>query len=168
MKLVLDGRTIIVFTDPANEKVLLLRRAPTKTLFPNEITGIGGGIEFALDEATDIIGSALRELGEETQISVDTVTDMRWRLSTIRVGKDKNNNDQQVVLFWLTGRLTEMPVSLSCNEGDLEWWGIDQLPVAEMVSTARDAIPFLLQLSGNDNKVYQVIYGLNDELILNN
>lgn len=145
----LDVRTAIILRHPTESAVLLLRRSATKKLFPNLITGIGGKVELAQGEGDDLIGAAWREFREETQIPATLVTDVRLRLSTLI-----SRGDQQVLLLWLTGQLLALPPDLSCTEGELEFHPINQLPVDQMIPTARQAIPFVLALPADDLIVY--------------
>src|SRR5687767_8527174 len=85
----LDVRTVLVLWHPDGQRVLLLRRAKTRKLFPGLITGIGGAVELRDGEGQDLTGACLRELEEETRIAKDDVRDVRLRLSTILTRGDK-------------------------------------------------------------------------------
>lgn len=158
----LDVRTALVLRHPTANAVLLLRRSATKKLFPNLITGIGGKVELSDGEGDDLLAAAWREFQEETKISPALVTDVRLRLSTII-----SRGDQQVLLLWLTGKLVALPADLRCTEGDLEFHPIDQLPLDAMIPTARQAIPFILALSADDNIVYNGFLDHSGQLITN-
>ncbi|MEZ4729889.1 MAG: NUDIX hydrolase [Caldilineaceae bacterium] len=158
----LDVRTAIVLRHPTEPAVLLLRRSATKKLFPNLITGIGGKVELDTGEGDDLIAAAWREFQEETQIPPALVADVRLRLSTII-----SRGDQQVLLLWLTGRLTALPPDLCCTEGQLEFHTVDQLPLDEMIPTARQAIPLMLALADEDPIVYNGCFDRNGRLITN-
>ncbi|MCE7982994.1 MAG: NUDIX domain-containing protein, partial [Caldilinea sp. CFX5] len=145
----LDVRTALVLRHPTAPSVLLLRRSPTKKLFPNLITGIGGKVELTAGEGEDLVAAAWREFQEETLIPAELVADVRLRLSTII-----SRGDQQVLLLWLTGQLLALPPDLSCTEGVLEFHPVIQLPVDEMIPTARQTIPFILALAVDDLIVY--------------
>lgn len=149
MQINLDVRTALILRHPTAPAVLLLRRSATKKLFPNLITGIGGKVELAQGEGDDLVGAAWREFHEETKIPAALVSDVRLRLSTLI-----SRGDQQVLLLWLTGQLVDLPPDLSCTEGILEFHPIAQLPIAEMIPTARQAIPFLLALPAADQIIY--------------
>lgn len=158
----LDVRTALVLRHPTEAAVLLLRRSPTKKLFPNLITGIGGKVELADGEGDDLVAAAWREFQEETKIPATLVADVRLRLSTII-----SRGDQQVLLLWLTGRLLDLPVDLGCTEGVLEFHPIDHLPVDDMIPTARQTIPFILALSVDDPIVYNGLLDRSGRLITN-
>jgi 8-oxo-dGTP pyrophosphatase MutT (NUDIX family) len=158
----LDVRSALVLRHPTAAAVLLLRRSAAKKLFPNLITGIGGKIELAQGEGDDLIGATWREAQEETRITASMVADVRLRLSTII-----SRGAQQVLLLWLTGRLTVLPPDLGCTEGQLAFYALEQLPVAEMIPTARRAIPFILSLADDDSTVYNGFFTEALELVTN-
>ncbi len=145
----LDVRTAIVLYHPTAAAILLLRRSPTKKLFPNLITGIGGKVELDQGEGNDLAAAALREFGEETTIPPTLIANLRLRLSTILT-----RGDLQVILLWFTGRLTALPTDLSCTEGELEFHPLNDLPIAAMIPTASQSIPFILSLPDADTTVY--------------
>lgn len=162
MTINLDVRTAIILRHPTDPAVLLLRRSATKKLFPNLITGIGGKVELAQGEGDDLVGAAWREFHEETTIPAALVADVRLRLSTLI-----SRGDQQVLLLWLTGQLLAVPADLSCTEGVLEFHPINHLPVAEMIPTACQAIPFILALAADDSIVYNSCLDQRGYLITN-
>ena len=150
----LDVRTILVLHDPAGERVLLLRRSPHKKLFPNLITGIGGKVELEDGEAEDIERSLWREVSEETGLGPDHIKNLKLRLTTIL-----SRDQQQVVLFWFTGSLMFSPdEELACEEGQLQWFARDALPVNEMTPTGREAIPLVVSLMEDQTSAYNGIY----------
>lgn len=158
----LDVRTAIVLRHPTEEQVLLLRRSPTKSLFPNHITGIGGKVELDEGEGSDLTAAAWREFLEETTIPDTTVTDVRLRLSTILT-----RGDLQVILLWFTGQLTALPPDLSCTEGELAFYRVDQLPIHDMIPTASQTIPFILSLPPDDEIIYNGYFNSQDQLFTN-
>jgi len=158
----LDVRTAIILRHPTEAAVLLLRRSPTKQLFPHLITGIGGKVELATGEGDDLYAAALREFVEETAIPLSCVTALRLRLSTILA-----RDGLQVILLWFTGRLTTLPTDLSCTEGQLEFHPVDQLPVSSMIPTASQTIPFVLALPEDDSTVYNGYFDHTNRLFTN-
>ncbi len=158
----LDIRTAIILRHPTENAVLLLRRSPTKKLFPDRITGIGGKVEIDEGEGNDLAAAAWREFTEETNIPETMATDVRLRLSTILT-----RGDLQVILLWYTGQLTALPPDLSCTEGDLAFYPLDQLPIPAMIPTASQTIPFILALPDTDETVYNGYFDDQDRLYTN-
>ncbi len=149
----LDVRTILVLRHPDGRQVLLLCRSPHKKLFPGLITGIGGAVELKMDEGADLEAAVLRELEEETRISRTDISDLRLRLTTVL-----NRDSATVLLLWYTGKLSIIPSDLSCTEGELSFFKAQDLPLASMIPTAKEAIPFVISLSDDDAKTYSEIY----------
>jgi 8-oxo-dGTP pyrophosphatase MutT (NUDIX family) len=149
----LDVRTILVLWHPDRRRVLLLRRSASKKLFPGLITGIGGAVELALGEGSDLESSVLRELEEETRIHPNVISDLRLRLSSLL-----SRDGAQVVLFWYTAKLLQIPTDLSCSEGELRFYPAQDLPLDRMVPTARGAIPLVISLPDDDHTTYSGIY----------
>ena len=158
----LDVRTAIILRHPTEASALLLRRSSTKKLFPNRITGIGGKVELEEGEGDDLTAAAWREFIEETNISPSTVADVRLRLSTILT-----RGELQVILLWFTGQLTEVPADLSCSEGALAFYPLDQLPIHDMIPTASQTIPFILALPDTDTTVYNGYFDAQNRLFTN-
>lgn len=158
----LDVRTAIILRHPTEAQVLLLRRSPTKKLFPNHITGIGGKVELDEGEGDDLTAAAWREFLEETCIPRSSISDVRLRLSTILT-----RGDLQVILLWYTGQLTTLPTDLSCTEGELAFYPLDQLPIHDMIPTASQTIPFILALPQDDKTVYNGYFNSRDQLFTN-
>src|SRR5262245_14025502 len=120
----LDVRTVLVLEHPDRHRVLLLRRSPDKRLFPGLITGIGGRVELDRREAQDLELALWREINEELGTSAEQIQRLRLRLTTLLT-----RGDQQVILLWFTGMLRQVPASLNCSEGTLEFFQKDNLPL---------------------------------------
>src|SRR5437762_5591179 len=153
MAMRLDTRTVLVLRHPDRRQVLLLRRTPGKKLFPNLITGIGGSVELTLGEGNDLEAAALRELEEETNIRREQISPPQLRLSTVL-----SRDDTQVVLFWYMANFLRAPSDLACSEGELSFYDARELPVEEMIPTARAAIPFIVSLPDDDLSSYNGIF----------
>lgn len=158
----LDVRSALILRHPTDSSVLLLRRSAEKRLFPSLITGIGGKVELDEGEGDDLTAALLREFAEETRIAPATVTDVRCRLSTL-----VTRGQLQVLLLWYTGRLTREPLDLACEEGELEFFPLQQLPTDTMIPTARRAIPFILSLPDSDETIYNGIFNADGDLMVN-
>ncbi|MEM7129246.1 MAG: NUDIX domain-containing protein [Chloroflexota bacterium] len=158
----LDVRTALILRHPTEHQVLLLRRSPTKRLFPNLITGVGGKVELEQGEGLDLTASMWREFTEETTITPEDIQDARLRLSTVL-----SRDPLQVLLLWYTGRLTSLPADFSCTEGKLEFHPVAELPLAQMIPTAREAIPFILSLPNDEQRIHNGCFDADMRLITN-
>lgn len=132
----MDLRTVVVLFHA--DKLLLLRRAPWKKLYPNRWTGLGGKVE--LNEPGDLLGSARRELFEETDLRSDEVSDLRLR----RVVLMNKPGEGLLCLAFVTGKARTSRVP-ACNEGTLHWVAPDDLASLDLIENAAAVLPFLIE-----------------------
>jgi len=159
----LDVRTILLLWHPDRRRLLLLRRSSGKKLFPNLITGIGGTVELSRGEGSDLEEAVLRELEEETRITRSKITGPRLRLSTIQ-----SRDEAQIVLLWFTAQLLEEPKDLWCSEGQLAFIDAHDLPLEQMIPTARGAIAFVASLPDEEKTPHNGVFeGKTVNLITN-
>lgn len=109
--------------------VLLLRGGPHKRLWAGRYNGVGGHIEAG----EDIASATLREIREETGLSVHDL-----RLCGV-VHVDVGAPNTGILFFIFTAQADSRTVSPSA-EGALEWWPADRLPTADLV----EDLPILL------------------------
>jgi 8-oxo-dGTP diphosphatase len=125
-------RTLVFIT--RDERVLLLRGAPTKRIWANKYNGIGGHIER--DE--DIYSAAAREVREETGLEVD---DLRL------VGLINIDGDQPTgILLFVFTTTSRSGEPIPSEEGSLEWIARDQLTQIDLVEDLPTILPRALDL----------------------
>lgn len=129
---VLAAFTVIVLHHQG--KYLLLERAPTKKLFPNLWTGVGGKVE--LDEMRDLRASAYRELLEETGVAATDVENFVLRRVLFHA------RDDLTALLYYTADLKTY-VLPHCPEGALRWVAPADFAQIEFIESAGAAIPLL-------------------------
>ncbi len=129
-------------TPPA--QFILLKRAPTKKLFPNLYTGIGGKRE---PEDQDIQQTALRELKEETGIEVPVV----------QFSKCIVQGEHARILNFFYG-ISNPELGLpECTEGTLEWVDIDKLLEKALIPTTLEIIREFQKRGFNTEKPWTLI-----------
>jgi 8-oxo-dGTP diphosphatase len=127
------------------EKVLLIKGAPNKRIWPGLFNGIGGHLEP--DEVVSTCAS--RELEEETGL-----TGISLHLcGVIHVDTSVNPG---VLLFVFKGNYKEGNLSPSA-EGDLHWVDTHHLDELELVQDLYELIPRVSEWKPED----QVIFGCN-------
>ncbi len=132
----LQGYTVILLR--CADRYLLLERSQTKSFAPGLWTGIGGHVEA--DETTDLYASALRELHEESGLTLDDVQDfvLRRVLLTNRIGRPFG------VLLYFTGTLTQAVVPY-CPEGELSWKYAEEFAALNIIDNTRPVLDCLVE-----------------------
>jgi 8-oxo-dGTP diphosphatase len=123
-------RTLVFIT--RDDRLLLLRGAPTKRIWANKYNGIGGHIER--DE--DIYTAALREVREETGLEVD---DLRL-VGLINIDGDQPTG---IMLFVFTA-ISHLGEPIPSEEGALEWIARNQLAQIDLVEDLPTILPHTL------------------------
>lgn len=125
-------RTLVFIT--RNDRVLLLRGAPSKRIWAYKYNGIGGHIER--DE--DIYSAALREVREETGLDVD---DLRL-VGLINIDGDQSTGILLVVFTAISRSGDPIP----SEEGTLDWIARNQLAQIDLVEDLPTILPRALDL----------------------
>jgi 8-oxo-dGTP diphosphatase len=111
-------------------QVLLLRGGEASGAWAGRLNGVGGHLE----PGEGVLQGALREVQEETGLSVKTL-DLR---ALVHITPPSGGSG--VLLFVFVGRAPTWSTSAS-SEGRLEWHSLSALPRAELV----DDLPLLLE-----------------------
>ncbi len=103
------------------QNVLLLKRAPTRRVFPNRYNGIGGHVEAT----EDVYTAAQREVLEETGLQAQ---DLRLRgVVNIDAG------DNAGILMFVFSARSDARQTRPSDEGTLEWVSLDDLQKRDLV-----------------------------------
>lgn len=124
-------------------KYLLLLRSQTKTFAPGFWAGIGGHVEA--EEYNDLYASAIREMNEETGLSLPDVRNFTLRrvLLTNRPGRPFG------VLLYFTGTIEHL-VFPDCPEGTLDWKHASEFAALGIVDNTRPVLDCLVEDMKND------------------
>ncbi len=139
-----------------DEDILLLKGAPTKRIWPNRYNGVGGHVER--DE--DVFSSAVREIAEETGL---TVGDVRLR-AVLNI--DAGDPQTGILLFVFTAWARDRATRAS-PEGTLEWVPRDRVLEYELVEDLRELLPKILALGPEDPPLFgRYFYDADDRLVI--
>ncbi len=136
--------------------VLLLKGAPTKPIWPNRYNGVGGHVER--DE--DIFSAAVREVTEETGLTVEDV-----RLRAV-INVDTDDPQAGILLFVFTARARSQDVRPS-QEGVLEWVPQARILEYDLVEDLAELLPKILALGLDDQPLFgRYHYDEEDRLMI--
>ncbi len=119
------------------DSVLLMKRASTRRVFPNQYNGVGGHIER--DE--DPLQGAIREIKEETGLDVQNV-----RLRAIH--NIDAGHESGIMMFVFTAQSDTREVNLiDKTEGTLHWIRRHQLATLDLVEDLPTLLPRVLAMA---------------------
>ncbi|GAB4510508.1 MAG: hypothetical protein OHK0046_07500 [Anaerolineae bacterium] len=145
------------------DDVLLMKRAPTRRIFPNRYNGVGGHIERYEDPLTAIY----REVREETGLDVHTI---RLRgVHNINAGANTG-----IMMFVFTAHSDSREVQADEREGTLHWIPCDEALTLDLVedlpyilprvlAMADDAPPYFVHVSYDLDDVIQMRFAMEAE-----
>jgi len=127
-----------------NGKFLLLYRVGSRVV-PPSWCGIGG--HFEENELNEPIAAMLREAEEEIDLKPDDFTNIALRYVTFRL---KNGEIRQNYYYFADLR-ANVPLTMECNEGKLDWFAQSALPYDAMPHTAQYVMQHYMETGvGND------------------
>jgi 8-oxo-dGTP diphosphatase len=146
---------VLVFLRNGSD-VLLLQGARNKRIWAGLYNGVGGHVEA--DE--DIFSAAVREVGEETGLSVE-----RLELKAV-VNIDVGDEQLGILMFafegWVANRET-----VSSAEGALHWVPVDQVHKQNLVEDLYWLLPRLLSAPNGSGPMYlHYSYDESDKLVI--
>ena len=106
-----DVRSVVFLVSSNRRRLVLLHRAEWKTFAPDRWTGIGGKLEG--EEIAEPTLGALRELREETGLTLDDLSDWRFVADIVDPGAEV-----RLVYYAAVFAGEQLP---PCNEGTLHW-----------------------------------------------
>ena len=145
----------LCFITHGNEVLLLLGGAK-KRLWAGRYNGLGGHVE----PGEDIYASASREVREESGLNV-----REMRLRGV-VHADASDPTAGILFFVFTAVADDKRVVAS-EEGALEWWPINALPIDSLVEDLPVLLPRILAMGPADPPLFVAyIYDDRDRLVI--
>ena len=129
------------------EKMLLLYRMGSKVI-KDSYTGAAGG-HFEREELNDPKVCVLRELYEETGLTVDDIENLTLRYITLRL---KNNEIRQNYYFFAD--LKNPNTQIISNEGDLEWVDFGKAMLLDMPFSSKYVVEHYIRTGRNTSMLY--------------
>jgi 8-oxo-dGTP diphosphatase len=129
-----DVRSVVLLFSPDYARVVLLCRAAWKSFAPLRWTGIGGRMEG--DEVSAPASGALRELREETGLTLEALREWRFVADILDPGAEV-----RLVYFTAVYPAEQLP---ACNEGTLHWVALADYPRCDMIENTRAALDAIL------------------------
>jgi 8-oxo-dGTP diphosphatase len=117
------------------DDILLMKRAATKRIFPNQYNGLGGHLERDEDPLT----GAKREILEESGLSVQNLH-LR-AIYNIDAGQETG-----ILLFVYLGESDSREITVETEEGRLEWIPIAKLSDYDLVEDLPLILPRILDM----------------------
>ena len=146
-------RALIFIT--RGEKVLLLKGAPTKRVWPNQYNGVGGHIE----RNEDILSAAMREIHEETGLTCENV----WLCAVVNIDTGQDLGISMHVFRGESSKGNPQP----SEEGTLEWIDKDAIHALDLVEDIPHLLPRVLKVRPGDAPLWaHYSYNKNDELVI--
>ena len=136
------------------DDVLLMKRSPTRRVFPNQYNGLGGHIEADEDPYT----AAIREIKEESGL---TVRDVRLRsVHNINAGEESG-----IMLFVFTAYSDSRQVVADEREGTLHWVDVATLNDYDLVEDLPLLPPKILSMADDEPPYFGLVsYDANDDI----
>ena len=136
----------------SENKMLFLYRIGSRVVDESYVGTAGG--HFEEYELNDAQACVLRELNEETGLSVEDIDELRLRYVTLRL---KDGEIRQNYYFF--ARLKNESKEITSSEGRLQWMDMDceQLMAVHMPHTAKYVIEHYLKEGRYTDKIYSGI-----------
>lgn len=136
-----------IFLYDENDKLLLLYRIGSRIVKKGYVGTAGG--HFEKDELNDAKACVLRELEEETKLTVQDIDDLKLRYVTLRYKKSEIRQN-----YYFFAKLKNNKIRIESNEGELKWFSKDEISNLEMPHTAKFVIEHYIKEGQKNNKLY--------------
>ena len=130
-----------------NDRVLLLNRIGSRVVKKGYVGSAGG--HFEIDELNDAKKCVLRELEEETKLTIDDIENLELRYVTLRF---KNLEIRQNYYFF--AKLKNNNKIIESNEGELKWFDFSDVFNLEMPHTAKFVMEHYINEGQENDKLY--------------
>ena len=142
-----------------DDEILLLYRIGSRVIEPSYV-GIGG--HFEAEEFNDPQACVLRELKEETGLTLSNIENLTMRYVSLRhTGQEIRQN------FYFFAQLKGiLPETLTCNEGRLAWKKLSECTDLPMPVTAKSCMKHYLKQGQFDHIIYGTMHTADQEPVI--
>ena len=149
----MDGKlrnmtSIYLYND--NDEFLLLSRVGSRVVRDNAYIGTSGG-HFEQDELNDAKKCIIRELREETGLTLDDIEDLKLKYVTLRAKKGEIRQN-----YYFFAKIKDSNINVNSNEGKLKWFKSAEIKNLDMPHTAKYVIQHYI---GDNEKYSDDIFG---------
>lgn len=138
------------------DDILLMKRAAHKRIFPNQYNGLGGHIERNEDPLT----GARREVMEESGLNIS-------KLKLRAIYNVDAGQESGILLFVYLAYSESREITVSSEEGTLEWIPVTRLQDYDLVEDLPIILPRILAMGENEPPYsVHVSYDENDTIIM--
>ncbi|MBP3707311.1 MAG: NUDIX domain-containing protein [Clostridia bacterium] len=130
-----------------NKRMLMLYRIGSRAIKDSYIGTAGGHVEN--DELNNPRASVLRELEEETGLTIKDIKDLELKYITIRYKKNEARQN-----YYFFAKLKDSNLEINSNEGNLKWFTQEEIAGLDMPHTAKYMIKHYIEKGQFDDNVY--------------
>ena len=130
-----------------NDNILMLYRIGSKVVKKSYIGTAGG--HFEKDELNDAKKCILRELEEETSLTISDISEPELRYVTLRYKKDEIRQN-----YYFFAKIKNNNKEIKSNEGELKWFKYEEIESLDMPHTAKYVIKHYINEGKNNKKLY--------------
>lgn len=141
-------RTLVFLT--RGDKVLLIKRAEDRPVFPGQYNGLGGHVE----RGESVLAAARREAAEECGLQIKRL----WLCACVAI--DIGKADHGIAMWVFRGEAEEGDL-IESSEGRLEWVPVAQIGNLDMVEDIPTLLPKVLEVEEGDAPLWG-LYAYDD------
>ena len=143
-----------------DNKILLLKRASSRSIAPNVWSGVGGHMEER--EINTPMIACYREIFEETGIERSKILSLKMKYIIIRM------SDNEIRIIYVYFGETNMTTIINTKEGKLHWILEEDILKREFTMTFEIMLKHYIAIGKNDNYLYTgVVVDDNEKLKIN-
>lgn len=130
-----------------NKRMLMLYRIGSRAINDSYIGTAGGHIEN--DELNNPETSVLRELEEETGVTINDIENLNLKYITLRYKKNEARQN-----YYFFAKLKNSDLEIKSNEGNLKWFNQEEIAGLDMPHTAKYMIKHYIEKGQFNDNVY--------------